>query len=90
MIYRSSWLGRQRISLKDKERDGIPKDKINSKDLKRVRISSSNRVVDMAVGITKKEIVKELETIIASAIIIGSDGLAAEIQKLVDKINKDL
>jgi len=90
LIQRSSWLGRQRVSLKDKNREQPSKEKINSKDLKRVRISSSNRVIDMAVGITKKEIVKELETLAASALIIGSEGLSQEITKLKDKINKDL
>jgi len=83
-------LGRKRVSLADKPRENISKDRINSKHLKRVTISSSNRVIKMAVGITKKEIAEELDVLANSATVMGSPGLAKELFDLRDRIRKDL
>lgn len=44
----------------------------------------------MSTEITKKEIAEKLQTILNSSRVLGAEGLAVDLEDLLERINKDL
>jgi len=68
----------------------VPKEKIGLNEMKRIKLSSSKRVLEMAVEITKKQIYDRLRAIENSAHVVGAVDIAADVKALADDVQKDL